>query len=407
MSKIDITTKATVLANGMLQTAAALNPTLQVVTDNVGNSSTLLLGTADTQINSLLRINTDNAEILDIQDTSANNRFNINRVVQKINLDFASKPADITTQVGAIRTATDGVNLVDVMSFLENGKIGIGTSAPTAKVQIKGSGSTSSTTSLLVQNSAGTQSLKVNDDNNIVLGDGSFTGFTSASGELSRYLISAGTVGNVFGTYTSFNSSAIVQCDTTTRGFLPPRMTTAQRDAIVTPATGLQVYNTTLGTTDTYDGAAWQRFGKQTFIKGSGSTSSTTSLLVQNSASTAALTIKDDLTSTFNGDVSVSGNSLKLVGSIGNTSAMRIDAAASTGLLRLTTNSVNIGGNTTNNASALLQTDSTTQGFLPPRMTTAEKNAIATPAAGLIVYDSTLNKLCVRTAATWETITSV
>jgi len=59
------------------------------------------------------------------------------------------------------------------------------------------------------------------------------------------------------------------------------------------------------------------------------------------------------------------------------------------------------------NSSAQLQVDSTTRGFLPPRMTTTEKNAIATPAAGLIVYDTTLNKLCVRTASAWETITSI
>ena len=59
------------------------------------------------------------------------------------------------------------------------------------------------------------------------------------------------------------------------------------------------------------------------------------------------------------------------------------------------------------NASALLEVQSTTKGFLPPRMTTTEKNAIATPAAGLVVYDSTLNKLCVRTASAWETITSL
>lgn len=56
-------------------------------------------------------------------------------------------------------------------------------------------------------------------------------------------------------------------------------------------------------------------------------------------------------------------------------------------------------------ASAKLALNSTTSGFLPPRMTTAQKNAIASPAAGLVVYDTTLNKLCVYTT-TWETITS-
>jgi nitrogen fixation protein len=64
-------------------------------------------------------------------------------------------------------------------------------------------------------------------------------------------------------------------------------------------------------------------------------------------------------------------------------------------------------GTTTDVASSRLTVESTTQGFLPPRMTTTQKNAIATPAAGLVVYDTTLGKLCVRTAAAWETITSI
>jgi len=64
-------------------------------------------------------------------------------------------------------------------------------------------------------------------------------------------------------------------------------------------------------------------------------------------------------------------------------------------------------GTTTDVASSKLTIASTTQGFLPPRMTTTQKNAIASPAAGLVVYDTTLNKLCVRGAAAWETITSI
>jgi len=47
----------------------------------------------------------------------------------------------------------------------------------------------------------------------------------------------------------------------------------------------------------------------------------------------------------------------------------------------------NVGiGTTTPNASAILDASSTTQGFLPPRMTYAQRNAIVNPAAGLIVY---------------------
>jgi hypothetical protein len=73
----------------------------------------------------------------------------------------------------------------------------------------------------------------------------------------------------------------------------------------------------------------------------------------------------------------------------------------------LTPNTYNLLiGTTTDVASSKLTINSTTQGFLPPRMTTTEKNAISSPAAGLVVYDTTLNKLCVYTTA-WETITSI
>jgi hypothetical protein len=65
-----------------------------------------------------------------------------------------------------------------------------------------------------------------------------------------------------------------------------------------------------------------------------------------------------------------------------------------------------IANGTSINASAVLQADSTTKGFLPPRMTTTQKNAIASPATGLVVFDTTLGKLCVF-AGTWQTITSI
>ena len=63
-------------------------------------------------------------------------------------------------------------------------------------------------------------------------------------------------------------------------------------------------------------------------------------------------------------------------------------------------------GTTTATATALLSMSSTTQGFLPPVMTTTQKNAITSPATGLVVFDSTLGKLCVF-STTWQTITSV
>jgi hypothetical protein len=43
-------------------------------------------------------------------------------------------------------------------------------------------------------------------------------------------------------------------------------------------------------------------------------------------------------------------------------------------------------GTSSPSASAILQADSTTRGFLPPRMTNAQRTAISSPAVGLIVY---------------------
>jgi hypothetical protein len=125
-------------------------------------------------------------------------------------------------------------------------------------------------------------------------------------------------------------------------------------------------------------------------IKGSGTTSATIALLVQNSAGTNILSINDGgnfstTTSNFSSVMTNDSNSLQVTGSIA---------------------AIRVGTSITIAASAILQADSTTKGFLPPRMTTTQKNAIATPAAGLVVYDTTLNKLCVYTTA-WETITSL
>jgi hypothetical protein len=58
-------------------------------------------------------------------------------------------------------------------------------------------------------------------------------------------------------------------------------------------------------------------------------------------------------------------------------------------------------GTTTVDASAALNITSTTQGVLFPRMTTAQKTAIGSPAAGLQVYDTTLNQMSYFNGTTW------
>ena len=62
-------------------------------------------------------------------------------------------------------------------------------------------------------------------------------------------------------------------------------------------------------------------------------------------------------------------------------------------------------GTQTPDASAILLAESTTQGFLMPRMTTTQKNAIATPTEGLMVYDTTLHAPCWWNGSVWKTVT--
>jgi hypothetical protein len=66
-----------------------------------------------------------------------------------------------------------------------------------------------------------------------------------------------------------------------------------------------------------------------------------------------------------------------------------------------------VGIGTTANASALLDVQSTTKGVRMPNMTTTQKNAISSPAAGLMVFDTTLAKLCVYSGTAWQTVTSI
>ena len=70
----------------------------------------------------------------------------------------------------------------------------------------------------------------------------------------------------IIGAYAGLNSSAKVQIDSTTKGFLPPRMTTTQKTSISTPASGLVVYDTSTNFLSYYDGVTWVGVGGSTNI---------------------------------------------------------------------------------------------------------------------------------------------
>lgn len=61
-------------------------------------------------------------------------------------------------------------------------------------------------------------------------------------------------------------------------------------------------------------------------------------------------------------------------------------------------------GTTTPDASAKLDVSSTNKGFLPPRMTTTERNAIASPASGLVIFNTTTNSLEIKGSSAWTSV---
>ena len=75
---------------------------------------------------------------------------------------------------------------------------------------------------------------------------------------IASFLIGLSTYAQVGIGTTSPDASSAIDVTATDKGFLMPRMTTVQKDAIVTPADGLQVYDTDTKSVWTYDGAAWK-----------------------------------------------------------------------------------------------------------------------------------------------------
>jgi Chaperone of endosialidase len=87
-----------------------------------------------------------------------------------------------------------------------------------------------------------------------------FSSTTAHTGAASFSSTITGATGVGIGT-TSVAASSVLDMVSTTKGFLPPRMTTAQRDAISSPATGLTVYNSTTNVLNVYNGSAWGAVG--------------------------------------------------------------------------------------------------------------------------------------------------
>ena len=190
-------------------------------------------------------------------------------------ISISANPSGVS---GAIQFSNGSAFASDAANFFwddTNNRLGIGTNTPSATAHFKGSGSTSATTSFLVQNSGATEIVKVTDDGTVTLGttgnsilrvrkNDSILMYSFGGNDLhlgngtTNYLSITGN-GNVHIKAGSgaMNSSAQLDVESTTRGFLPPRMTTTQRNAIASPAAGLVLYDSTTNKLQCYNGSTW------------------------------------------------------------------------------------------------------------------------------------------------------
>jgi hypothetical protein len=232
------------------------------------------------------------------------------------------------------------------------------------------------------------------------------------------------------------HASAMLDVTSTTKGILLPRMTSAQRTAIASPAAGLMVYETTSASTWIYNGSGWVQLGSggaspwiasgnNIYNSNSGNVGIGTSTNIN-----APLTIKGNTIITYtNGNDLVNGGNLavlKLMGantgsgvvyflkpdsSIGATISyssfnnnLQLRQGVNNGQLTLDDNG-NVGiGTSSPVASAALHINSTTKGLLIPRMTTADRFNITSPANGLMVFDTDYGQIYQYANSGWKTI---
>ncbi|MDX1923257.1 MAG: tail fiber domain-containing protein [Alphaproteobacteria bacterium] len=311
-----------------------------------------------------------------------------------------------------------------------NKRLGIGTATPASALHVQGASprltirnTTANDASIVLQNNTPT------DIFSIVTDTGATTALTSygymtlnASGASSMMMFKTGggtermritDTGSVGIGSTTPAASSLLDMASTSKGFLPPRMTTAQRDAIASPATGLQIYNSTTGAINVYNGTAWTELGA------SGGTLVTNVSAWTTATCPAGYQVLTCNSSAYNSGgnavcgASISGNTctsgcgggpyMVTATCYQNMSPIGGQWGTATNDLYYTTGSVGIGTNAPS-AKAVLDLTSTTKGFLPPRMTTAQRDAIASPATGLNIFNTTTNQMNVYDGSAWAAV---
>lgn len=124
---------------------------------------------------------------------------------------------------------------------------------------------------------------------------------------------------------------------------------------------------------------------------GTTNTSGTNNTFLGQSSNASVNNLSNATAIGYGAEVSAS-NSIQL----GNSSVTNVNTPGTI----TTSGSVGIG-TTSPNSAAALEIVSTTKGLLLPRLTTAQRDAIASPVAGLILYNTSDNKVQAYTVSAW------
>lgn len=169
-----------------------INSTSLLGSGNVAVQPTLVSGTNIVTINSTSLLGSGNIAVQPTLVSGTNIKtINGTSVLGSGDLVVGGGGGTPSGVAGSVQFSDGSAFSSDATNFFwdnTNKRLGVGTNTPTARTQIKGTGATNATTSVLVQNSAGTNSLQCTDDlsvfshgkgavtSNTVYGKGAFQG---------------------------------------------------------------------------------------------------------------------------------------------------------------------------------------------------------------------------------------